>query len=89
MTSDELAGRAEFHYGLLRRLPLLATDGERVAQVRARCHAAMTRRQLQVARSARRARAVRRVVEPALVGLLSLLYLASALVEVAGLHDFL
>lgn len=70
----------------LRQLPLLTPPEGRAERVRARCHAAMARRQLQMDRSTRRAHFIRRVLEPALVGALSVIYLAAAILEALRLY---
>jgi hypothetical protein len=79
MTIDELDDQ------LLRdlhRVSVLTPDQARLERVRARCHAAIARRQLQAERSARRARFRARVLEPALVGGFCLTYLVGVFYNV-------
>jgi hypothetical protein len=63
-------------------LPVLASDESRRERVRARCHAAIARRRLQVERRAGRARFRARVLEPALVGGFCLTYLVGVFYNV-------
>jgi hypothetical protein len=83
MTTDQLDDHL---LRTLQRLPTLSPQQTRVDQLRTRCHAAFTRRHAQMERSNRRARFGRRVLEPALVGALSLIYLWAVVLDVLRLH---
>jgi hypothetical protein len=73
----------------LRRVPMLSPDEARVERIRARCHAAIARQRVQLDRSARRAKFIARVLEPALVGGLGLIYLSAVIRDVLRLHGML
>ncbi len=68
--------------GDLHRVPVLTPDQARLERVRARCHAAIARRQLEAERSARRVRFRACVLEPALGGGFCLIYLAGVFYDV-------
>jgi hypothetical protein len=63
----------------LRRLPGAEPDAARDASVRGRCRATLVGRRRRDERQAHRAAFARRVLEPALVGGLCLVYLAEVL----------
>lgn len=70
--------------GPVLRLPRLEPDRARVERVRARCRAALARRQ-QVANSPRPGNFTSRVIEPALVGGLCVIYLTAVVLDALGL----
>jgi hypothetical protein len=77
---DDLTPRNLLH------LPVLAPDRVRTERVRARCHAALAARRSEAARPLGRARFTAAVLEPALMGVLGLMYLAAVVHDVLRLR---
>ncbi len=83
MTSDAVDDRLLHD---LQRLPIFTLNEERAERVRTRCHVAMARRRRRIERSTRLS-FMRRVLEPALIGGLSFVYLVAVILDALRLHS--